>query len=114
MNSFDKYIDYIWNLVTFEFAFKFFLVYFFVIWISLVVWVIKDISIRSNNLFVQILSVLIILLLTPLGIFIYLLIRPRATLYEKYYQEIEDNLDIINEIIEERKKDIEYQKKEEV
>ena len=114
MNSFDKYIDYIWNLVTFEFAFKFFLVYFFVIWISLVVWVIKDISIRSNNLFLQILSVLIILLLTPLGIFIYLLIRPRSTLYEKYYQEIEDNLDIINEIIEERKKNIENQKKEEV
>lgn len=114
MDSFDKYIDYIWNLITFEFAFKFFLVYFFVIWISLIVWVLKDISIRSNNLFVQIISVFIILFLTPLWIFIYLLIRPRTTLYEKYYQEIEDNLDIINEIIEERKRELDSQKKEEV
>jgi hypothetical protein len=32
-----------------------------------------------------------------------LLIRPRKTLYDKYFEEIEENLSIMNEIIEERK-----------
>lgn len=90
-------------MITFEFTLKFFIVYFFIIWIALVVWVIKDISIRTNNLFFQIIAILVILFLTPLWIFIYLLIRPRRTLYDKYYEEIEENLDIINEIVEERK-----------
>lgn len=103
MEKIDLYIGNIWELITFEFAFKFFIIYFFVIWIALVVWVIKDISIRTNNLFFQIISILVILFLTPLWIFIYLIIRPRRTLYDKYYEEIEENLDIINEIVEERK-----------
>ncbi len=107
MQEIDKYMDVIWETVTFEFAFKFFVVYFFVIWISLLFWVMKDISIRTKNLFLQLFCVLIILFLTPLWVFIYLLIRPRKTLFEKYYQEIEYNLDIINEIVEERKKTLE-------
>lgn len=110
MDWLNKYIEVIWTTITFEFAFKFFVVYFFIIWIALLIWVIKDISIRTNNLFIQIISIFIILFLTPLWIFIYLLIRPRHTLYEKYYLEIEENLDIINEIVEERRKKIELEK----
>ena len=103
----DLYLQAMWEAVTFEFALKLWIIYFFVIWIALVVWVIKDISIRTNNLFFQIIAVLTILLLSPFGIFIYLLIRPRRTLYDKYYEEIEENLDIFNEIVEERKKEVE-------
>lgn len=103
MEKIDIYVGNIWEMITFEFTLKFFIVYFFIIWIALVVWVIKDISIRTNNLFFQIIAILVILFLTPLWIFIYLLIRPRRTLYDKYYEEIEENLDIINEIVEERK-----------
>jgi hypothetical protein len=66
MEKIDLYVENIWEIITFEFAFKFFIIYFFVIWIALVVWVIKDISIRTNNLFFQIISILIILFLTPL------------------------------------------------
>lgn len=93
--------------VTFESVIKFLLLYFFVIWIALLIWIIKDIKNRTNNVFIQILSVLIILFLTPLWIFIYLLIRPGKTLYEKHYDEIEENLDIFQEIIDERKKQLE-------
>lgn len=107
MEKIDLYLQAMWEAVTFEFALKLGIIYFFIIWIALVVWVIKDISIRTNNLFFQIIAVLTILLLSPFGIFIYLLIRPRRTLYDKYYEEIEENLDIFNEIVEERKKEAE-------
>lgn len=107
MEKIDLYLQAMWEAVTFEFALKLGIIYFFIIWIALVVWVIKDISIRTNNLFFQIIAVLTILILSPFWIFIYLLIRPRRTLYDKYYEEIEENLDIFNEIVEERKKEAE-------
>lgn len=107
MEKLDLYLQAMWEAITFEFALKFAILYFFIIWIVLIIWVIKDISVRTNNLFFQIFSVLVILFLTPFWVFIYLLIRPRRTLYDKYYEEIEENLDIFNEIVEERKKTIE-------
>jgi hypothetical protein len=67
----------------------------------------KDISIRTNSLLFQVFCVLTILILTPFWIFIYLLVRPRRTLYDKYYEEIEENLAIIDELVEERKRQIE-------
>lgn len=102
----DAIIDYLWANVTLEFATKFIIVYFFIIWIAIIVWVIKDISIRTNNIFFQILCVLIVFIGTPFSIFIYLLLRPGKTLYERYYDEIEDNLDIIGDLLEERRWEI--------
>jgi len=107
MEKLDLYLESLWEIVTFEFALKLAILYFFITWIVLIIWVIKDISIRTNNIFYQIFSVLIILSLTPFAIFIYLLIRPRRTLYDKYYEEIEENLEIFNQIVEERKKEAE-------
>lgn len=104
-------LNYVWDHITFEFALNFFIIYFFVIWIALIVWVIKDISIRTTNIYFQIISVFIILFLTPLWVFIYLLIRPGKTLYDRYYDEIEDNLDIFHDIVEERKKLLEEKNK---
>ncbi len=111
-NFINKYLDYFWDVITLEFVFKFLVVYFFIIWVALIVWVIKDISIRTNNLYFQVFCVLLIFVLTPLWVFIYLLIRPWKTLYERYYDEIDLNLDIISEIVEERKKLIEIDKKQ--
>jgi hypothetical protein len=62
----------------------------------------KDISNRTNSIILQVISVLIILILTPFWIFVYLIIRPSNTLFEKYYNEIEENLDIFHQIIEDR------------
>lgn len=93
----------IMNNVTIEMVFKFIIIYFFIIWISLIIWVIKDITIRTNNIFFQILSVLIIVFWTPFWIFIYLIIRPRKSLYDKYYECLKEDIDSIYQLIEDNK-----------
>lgn len=100
----------IWDFMTLENIIKFIIIYFFIIWVAIIVWVIKDIRIRTNSIFFQIISVLIVLIWTPFLVFIYLLIRPGKTIYERYYDEIEDNLDIMSEIIEERKQKLTEEK----
>jgi hypothetical protein len=65
-----------YETITIESFIKFVVIYFFVIWIALLLWVMKDISNRTDSILLQILSIFIILFLTPFGIFIYLLIRP--------------------------------------
>ena len=94
-------LNYFWDSITFEMVLKFVVVYFLIVWIAMIVWVVKDITNRTNSIILQTLSIIIIVFLTPFGIFIYLLIRPSRTLFEKYYDEIEDNLDIIADFIEE-------------
>ena len=94
----------LYDAITFEIFLKFGIVYFFIIWIAILLWVIKDISNRTNSIVLQIISILVILFLTPFWIFIYLLIRPGKTLFEKCYNEIEDNLETFNQIIEEKTK----------
>ncbi len=106
MEEINVYINTLWQSINFEFLIKFIIVYVFIIWISLFVWVWKDIRNRSSSIIFQVFC-LIVAVIPFLGIFLYLLIRPSKTLYEKYYDEIESNLDIINEIIEERKKQFE-------
>ncbi|EKD30152.1 MAG: hypothetical protein ACD_78C00136G0003 [uncultured bacterium (gcode 4)] len=65
--------------------------YFFIIWGAFIIWVIKDITNRTTNILIQALSIFIILFFTPIfGLPIYLLIRPRATLFEQYYEEEEE------------------------
>ena len=67
---------------------KLILGYFFIIWAAFIIWVIKDITNRTSNIFVQTLSIFIILFFTPIfGLPVYLLIRPRISLFEQYYEE---------------------------
>lgn len=64
--------------------------YAFIIWGAFVIWVIKDISNRTGSIFLQAISIFIILFFTPIfGLPIYLLIRPRHTLFEQLYEENE-------------------------
>lgn len=107
----QKFIDYCYEIVTFDLFLIFFILYFFIIWVSVLLWVIRDIFNRTTNVYIQALSISIILFLTPLGIFIYLLIRPWKTLFEKYYNEIEENLDMFNKTVEERSKRYEVNNK---
>lgn len=102
IQNLHPFIQALWDQVTFEMFIKFLILYFFIIWIAILAWVIRDISNRTDSLFLQVISVLIILLFTPLGVFIYLLIRPGKTLFEKYYEEIEDNLAIFTKIMEDK------------
>ncbi len=53
-------------------------------WISLVVWTFRDIRSRTHDVLFQLLAVLLVLTLNVLGLFLYLLLRPRETLAEQY------------------------------
>lgn len=98
----QDYIEQFWEVVTIEFMVKFFIIYFFFVWMALVLWVARDIWNRSNSRLFQLFCVLTIVCLTPLGFFLYLLIRPHSSVYERYQDEIEENLSILSEIVHER------------
>jgi RNA polymerase subunit RPABC4/transcription elongation factor Spt4 len=53
-------------------------------WISLVVWTFRDIRARTHDIFFQLLSVLLVLIFNVLGLFLYLILRPKETLAERY------------------------------
>lgn len=62
--------------------------YLVAIWLASVIWTVRDITDRTGNVLIQTFSVLLVVLFTPiLGLPLYLLIRPRTTLAEKYYEE---------------------------
>lgn len=102
----SPYIQYIYDGITFESSIRFMIVYFFIVWVSLIIWVIKDIVNRTESIILQTISILVILIGTPLGIFIYLLIRPSHTLFEKYNNEVEENLNIMQEMIDGKNQDL--------
>ncbi len=62
-------------------------IYFFVVWFCLVVWVVRDITNRTKSIIFQIISILLVLFFTPLGIFIYLLLRPQKTIFEQVFED---------------------------
>ncbi len=97
--------NYLSSIMTIETFVKLAVIYFFIVWIAIIVWVIRDITNRSDSFFLQFLSIIIVLIWTPLWIFIYLLIRPTKTLFERYYEDIESNLDWLAHSIKSKLKD---------
>lgn len=89
----------LWEATSFEMVLKFFILYICIIWIATIVWVVKDITNRSASITAQALCILLVVLLPFIGIFLYLLVRPSHTLLEKYYSEIEDNLNTMADFI---------------
>ena len=98
----NNILEFLTNIITIESFAKLAVLYFFIIWISIIVWVIRDISNRTDSIILEFISLLIVLIWTPLWIFIYLLIRPTKTLFEKYYDEIEGNLDFLTQSIKDK------------
>ena len=68
----------------------FFGAYFLAVWISLTIWSFRDIRARSRDLFVQILSVALVLVFNLPGLLLYFLLRPRETLAESYERELSE------------------------
>lgn len=89
----------LWEATSFEMVLKFFILYICIIWIATIVWVVKDITNRSASIIAQLLCILLVVGLPFIGIFLYLLVRPSNTLLEKYYSEIEENLNTMAEFI---------------
>lgn len=105
----NKIAEYFYNTITLQDLLKFVIVYLLIVWFALLIWVIRDITNRSKNLFLLIFSIFIILFLWPLWIFIYLIIRPNISIFEKSYETIEENLDLFNQIIEEKAEQLELE-----
>lgn len=64
------------------------MIYLGILWVAIIWWVAKDILSRSNNLGFQVGAILLGLGFVP-GMLIYILIRPKKTMEEKYDEELE-------------------------
>ena len=60
------------------------------LWISLVIWTFRDMRARSRDAFAQLLAAVMVFVLGPVGIILYMLLRPRETLAEKYERSLEE------------------------
>lgn len=59
-------------------------------WVSLAIWTFRDIRSRTRDFFAWILAVLLTLALGPIGLLLYLLLRPKETLGEVYDRQLEE------------------------
>ncbi len=60
------------------------------LWIALVIWTYRDIRSRARDPLVQILSALLVAVLSLPGVIIYLILRPPRTLEEEYQHTLEE------------------------
>jgi len=63
--TFTNIWEYLSNMMTIETFAKLAIVYFFIVWIAIIVWVIRDITNRTDSIVLQFLSILIVLIGTP-------------------------------------------------
>lgn len=59
------------------------------LWLAIVIWAYRDIRSRSRSGWAVFFMVLLVLLLPVVGLVVYLLLRPRATLVEAYDRALE-------------------------
>jgi hypothetical protein len=59
-------------------------------WVSLVIWTFRDARSRSRDPFAHMLAALMVAIFGPLGLFIYMILRPRETLAEAYERSLEE------------------------
>jgi RNA polymerase subunit RPABC4/transcription elongation factor Spt4 len=60
------------------------------LWVSLILWTFRDARSRSRDPFAHLLAALMVAIFGPLGMFIYLILRPRETLAEAYERSLEE------------------------
>lgn len=70
-------------------------------WMSLVIWTFRDMRLRSRDIFAQLLASLVVLIFGPLGLLIYLILRPQETLEEAYARTLEEEA-LLQDITEEK------------
>ncbi len=73
-----------------QFFAAFFGAYLLAMWISLVIWAFRDVRARSLDTFVQVLSVVLVVVFSLPGLLLYFLLRPRETLAEAYERELSE------------------------
>ena len=71
------------------------------LWMSLVIWTLRDMRLRSRDIFAQLLASLVVLIFGPLGLLIYTILRPQETLSEAYARTLEEEA-LLHDITEEQ------------
>jgi RNA polymerase subunit RPABC4/transcription elongation factor Spt4 len=71
------------------------------LWMALVIWTFRDMHLRSRDIFAQLLASLVVLIFGPLGMLIYLILRPQETLSEAYARTLEEEA-LLQDISEEK------------
>jgi RNA polymerase subunit RPABC4/transcription elongation factor Spt4 len=59
-------------------------------WIGLVIWTFRDIRARTRDVFAWLLATLLVLITGPIGLLLYLLLRPRETLAQSFDRQLEE------------------------
>jgi len=106
----EQYVpNFLLNIISIKTFILIILIYFFILYIALIFWTIKDITSRTDSIVFQIIAIFLVIIFNFFGWLIYLLIRPAHTIYEKFYDEVNDNLEnltknIFNKLQEKKKK----------
>lgn len=69
-----------------------FLSYFGLLWLSTLLWAARDAFSRSSNLLFHTFAIFLNLIPPPLGVLLYLIIRPSKTNAERYYENMEHQI----------------------
>ena len=64
--------------------------FFIALWVSMIIWTFRDVRSRSRDVFAIALATLMVVVFGPLGLLLYLLLRPRETLAEIYERSLEE------------------------
>lgn len=82
----------IWTQITtnalVQFSVRFVLVYVFFLYLAMVFWAVRDAQHRTENLVMPYLAGLVVVVLNVLGLFLYLIVRPRETMSESYERQL--------------------------
>ena len=60
------------------------------LWLSMIVWTFRDARSRSRDIFAILLATLMVVVFGPLGLLLYILLRPPHTLAELYERSLEE------------------------
>lgn len=60
------------------------------LWVSMIIWTFRDVRSRSRDAFAIVLATLMVFVFGPLGLLLYMLLRPRETLAEIYERSLEE------------------------
>ncbi|MBI2983380.1 MAG: zinc ribbon domain-containing protein [Chloroflexi bacterium] len=82
----------IWTQITsnalVQFSVRFVIVYVFFLYLAMVFWTVRDAQQRTENPIMPYLAGLMVVVLNLLGLFLYLIVRPRETLAEAYERQL--------------------------
>ncbi len=94
------YVAQFWEIVTIEFLLIFSWAYYILLWIVLFFWVWRDIRRRTENKIYIYFCQFLQILPPPLGLLIYIIIRPWKDSYKQFLAEVDENISWLQAYVE--------------